>query len=284
MCHKTLYAAGRAWLQFSMSVRRQVSLAAGEEVTLRPAGPGDAVAIARLYAGLSAQSAHNRFQTWQFTPDMADRLARIDAPGTFCIVAEADDPSGQVTGMVAEARSVPIGTDLAEFAITVGDHYQGIGLGSVLLGALAEHARASPLSLLRAVVLLSNTPMLRLVARYGWAQVVCSDDMSMVTLDIAAAGGMPGWTDESRGRRVLVEQRGWYVSEEIRALEHAGDDLRRCPGPDGPAGRPCPLVVSGRCRLAEQADEIICLLPAEDQELAQVAAAHRRLWPERLAR
>jgi ABC-type branched-subunit amino acid transport system ATPase component len=95
--------------------------------------------------------------------------------------------------------------------------------------------------------------------------------------------GMPGWPAESAGRRVLVERRGWVDDDHVAALRSAAKDVRQCPGPSREAGRACPLVTSGRCRLAEEADLIVSRLPATDPDCAAVLAAHRRRWPRRLA-
>jgi len=90
---------------------------------------------------------------------------------------------------------------------------------------------------------------------------------------------------ETQGRilRVLVEQRGWFDTGRVAELRAAGDDVRQCHGPGRHAGRTCPLVTSGHCRLAEEADVIVPLLPADDEDCAAVLEAHRRRWPGRLA-
>jgi len=51
----------------------------------------------------------------------------------------------------------------------------------------------------------------------------------------------------------------------------------------GRTGRDCPLVTSGHCRLAEEADLIIPALPGADVRCAAVTTAHRRLWAGKLA-
>ena len=146
-----------------------------------------------------------------------------------------------------------------------------------------ERAHEDRLERLRAVVLLENAPMLRLLQRYGWVLAAPTEDFSVACLEISALGGMPGWPAESAGRRVLVERRGWFDDQQVAALRSAGQDVRQCAGPSGRAGRSCLLVTSGRCRLAEEADVIVNLLPAGEPDCAAVLAAHRRLWPHRLS-
>jgi GNAT superfamily N-acetyltransferase len=262
-----------------MTVDRDCQLADGRPVVLRPGAPGDVAAITRLYLDLSAGSFLRRFHGGQPAPAQVARWAMLGS-GTACIVAA---PPADPDCLAAEARYVPVGAGTAELALTVADGYQGAGLGRVLLEALVQRARAGGLQRLRATVLVSNKPMLRLLQRYGWALADATEDFSVACLEISAAGGMPGWPAQPAGRRVLVERRSWYDDEQVKALRSAGNDVRQCTGPLREAGRPCPLVTSGQCRLAEQAEVIVSLLPGGDPDCAAVLTAHRRRWPHRLA-
>lgn len=265
-----------------MTVNGDCQLADGRAVVVRPAdpaNPGDVAAIARLYLELSAESFRRRFHAGQPAPALMARFARLGT-GTVCLVAVSPaDPDR----LAAEARYVPIGGGAAELALTVADRYQGAGLGRLLLEALVRRAREDGLERLRATVLLSNKPMLRLLQRYGWALAEATEDFSVACLEISAADGMPGWPAQSAGQRVLVERRGWFDDERVTALRSAGKDVRQCTGPLREAGRACPLVTSGHCRLAEEADMIVSLLPEGDPDCAAVLAAHRRRWPHLLA-
>jgi len=178
---------------------------------------------------------------------------------------------------------VPIAPGTAELALTVADSYQGAGLGRFLLDALVERAREEGLDRLRAVVLLANTPMLRLLEHYGWALAAPTEDFAVAFLEISAVGGMPGWPAGNAGRRVLVERRSWFDNQQVAALRSAGNDVRQCTGPRRETGRACPLVTTGHCRLAEEADLIISLLPGDEPDCTAVLAAHRRRWPQRVA-
>jgi len=85
------------------------------------------------------------------------------------------------------------------------------------------------------------------------------------------------------GQRILVEQKSWFDDERTATLRAAGNEIRHCSGPDRRTGRDCPLVTSGHCRLAEEADLIIPALPGADERRAAVTTAHRRLWAGKLA-
>ena len=57
--------------------------------------------------------------------------------------------------------------EVAEAAITVLDHYQGRGLGTVLLGFLARSARENGIKVFRNYVLSDNVAMLELFDQLG---------------------------------------------------------------------------------------------------------------------
>lgn len=273
--------AGRGGRAYSAVMRPEpakMRLGDGRTVVLRTAGPADAPAIACLYRELSPESARSRFQSGPIPPGLLAQFAEV-RPGTACIVATA--PDGK---LAAEARYVPTGDGVAELAVTVRDSYQGAGLGRVLLAALAGTAREAGLDRLQATVLIANSPMLRLLQRYGWALCAPTDGGTVACLEISVAGGMPGWPAGSAGRRVLVERRGWFEDARTEQLRSEGNEVRVCTGPLRRTGRACPLVTSGQCRLAEGADLIVTMLPGTDAACAEVRAAHERRWPERLAR
>lgn len=262
-----------------MTASRECQLADGRVVVLRLAGLGDVPAITGLYLGLSPESFYRRFNTEQPGPALVAQLASFGT-GDTCVVAALQSDPGRV---VAEARYVPIGPGTAELALTVADECQGAGLGRVLLDVLVARARAEGLERLRAVVLLANTPMLRLLQHYGWVLAAPTEDFSVAFLEIPADGGMPGWPAGSAGRRVLVERRSWFDDQQVAALRSAGNEVRQCTGPRRDSGRACPLVTSGHCRLAEEADLIVSLLPGDEPDCTAVLAAHRRRWPHRIA-
>jgi GNAT superfamily N-acetyltransferase len=262
-------------------VKGEVRLRDGRAVTLRVAAAGDVPRIAQLYGELTPESFRSRFLSGRPKPPVVARLARIDlVPGTVCLVAVMTPESGI---LAAEARYLPTAEDTAELAVTVLDDFQGLGLGSRMLNALIEQAKAAGFERLSALVSLSNDTMLRLLMHYGLALTEPVDESFAVRLEISAIGGMPGWPRASAGHRVLVERRGWFDDGRVAALQASGHDVRQCFGPDQRSGCACPLLVSGRCRLAEDADRIVTQLSASDRDCLAVVAAHRRLWPGKIA-
>ena len=211
----------------------EIRLRDGRTAWCSVAAPADVPRIAELYAGLSADSFRRRFHSGprpEASP--ARRLARIDVvPGTVSLVATTAG-SERLAG---EARYVPTAEDAGELALAVLDDFQGLGLGRLMLSALIDHAKASGLERLSAVVNIANETMLHLLTRYGSALTEPADESFVVCLEISATGGMPGWPRTS-GQRILVERRGRVDYRRVAALRAAGNDVRQCTGPA--RGRP----------------------------------------------
>lgn len=239
---------------------------------LRLATPDDVPAIIELYRGLSPESRRMRFST-TVLDDVLVRSAylgdRFDAVLALY--------QGRVCG---EARlQVDAGSD-HEFALTVADDVQGQGVGGMLLDAVRELAGDHGIVTMRALVRVDNVPMLTLVRRVGGAIVMVSG--GDVLVDIASDRQMPGWPAGGYSTRVLVEATGVGEHPVTTSLRAAGYDVRQCGGPTSGRREPCPLLIGGRCRLASQADAIICLLPT-DAESAAIVAAHASQRPHSVA-
>ncbi|HEY8514889.1 MAG TPA: GNAT family N-acetyltransferase [Candidatus Binatia bacterium] len=138
---------------------------------LRPLGPADAEELRAGFARLSPASRYRRF----FTPiqrlpeSMLRRLTATDGWNHVALVAETipvyDEPPEPLgVGRFIRLANRP---NVAEVALEVIDEKQGRGLGSVLLEALAELARAEGVTIFVATVLAENEPMHRLVRSFG---------------------------------------------------------------------------------------------------------------------
>ena len=232
----------------------------------------DAPLIGQMYAGLSDRSAQSRFST-TMTPSLL-RAAGSIGDDTVCCVATAD---GLVVG---ESRYV-LWQGTHELAVTVADAHQDRGLGGLLIDRLRAEAHARGVTTLRAVVRADNQAMLRVLEKRGISIVRPSDGVEVV-VDVATDEYMPCLGPTTGGTRVLVESRGLWESPEVAGLRLAGFDIRQCPGPRPSGERGCPLVVLGRCRLAQEADVVAHLLPANDEACADIGRAHGRSRPDQV--
>jgi len=142
----------------------RVRLEDGSELTIRPIEPHDAPLLEIGLEHLSAMSRYRRFrsQVESVDRDELEQLTRVDhrrreAVGAF------DPKSGEGVGI---ARYVidPRDAEQAEVTYVVTDAWQRRGVGSVLLGRLAERARAVGVERVTATMLEGNVAAHRALA------------------------------------------------------------------------------------------------------------------------
>ena len=155
-----------------------VTVRDGTVLYLRPVLPGDNERTVHGPVQFSSDTLYRRFQTPR-TPTKAlmTYLFEVDYVDHFVWVV-TDGPDGPV---VADGRFVREEVDphAAEVAFIVGDDYQGRGIGSLLLDALAVAARSDGVQRFTARVLSDNLPMRAILDRHGatWHR----DDLGVVT-------------------------------------------------------------------------------------------------------
>lgn len=137
-----------------------VRLRDGAEFYLRPILPGDSQRLARL----SPRTVYRRFMGVP-SKRMITYLFEVDYLEHFAW-ALTDGPDGLV---VADARFIRHADkpDSAELAFTVGDDYQGRGIGTLLMEALSVSAHAGGVRRFTASVLSENYAMRTILNRYG---------------------------------------------------------------------------------------------------------------------
>jgi ribosomal protein S18 acetylase RimI-like enzyme len=247
----------------------------GPETTLRRATEYDVPAIVDLYASMSRHSSRMRFFGSMPRAALEDAAALGDEDDAVAVVALLD---GHVVG---EARYLRHGDGEYELGLAVADGHQGRGTGRRLLDLLRREAAGHGIETLLAVVRIDNVAMLRTLRSVPCAVVGPVDDL-VVTAEVSCVDAMPGWSAAGAGRRVLIEYNSFWEAPGTAAVREAGFDVRQCVGPGRGTRRPCPLVRSGRCRLAEEADAVACLLPDDDPGCRKVLEHHAAHRPERL--
>jgi acetate---CoA ligase (ADP-forming) len=136
----------------------------GSTVTVRPLAAADEAALARFYRELSEESRYMRFFSASIDVDhAAHRFAEVEPGSRYGIVALAG-PDGAIVAHAAFFRTSP---GRAEVALAVADRYQNRGLGTILLGQVAEAADRSGLGMLEGVVHPANRRMLDLLREIG---------------------------------------------------------------------------------------------------------------------
>ena len=162
-----LAAAPAATAGYPRELEHAIVLDDGRRLLLRPIRPADAPRLVALYDRLSLDSRYHRFFTAmkRLPPDWARFLATVDYRRRLALVVEHDTPAGPEVIAVARYDSGG-GDDAAEVAFVVDDPWQGLGLGTRLLGDLLQAAEARGLHRFRAYVLADNTRMLDLLTRF----------------------------------------------------------------------------------------------------------------------
>jgi RimJ/RimL family protein N-acetyltransferase len=150
-------------------VRREVTLRDGTRVLIRPIEPADREALADGFERLSPESRYLRF----LTPmrELGERelayLTEVDQHRHVALVAQLPE-SGEGVGV---ARFVRTAAGEAEPAVAVADAWQGRGIGTALLDALADRAREEGIERFRALVLAHNTDAIAVLERLGSSRV-----------------------------------------------------------------------------------------------------------------
>jgi ribosomal protein S18 acetylase RimI-like enzyme len=247
---------------------------AGATVTFLRATDSDVPAIAQFYASLSADSCRMRFFG---SMPRASLEAAAELGGEWGAVAVLALVDGRIVG---EARYLMHGDGEHEFAIAVADDCQHLGVGRRLLDRLRREAAADGIQTLRAIVRVENVAMLKTLRSSRSAIVEPAEEMVFVA-EVSCGDETPGWPAASAGRRVLVESNSVWDDPATAAVREAGLEVRGCLGPAS-GHLTCPLLRSGRCRLAEEADVIACLLSADDPVCREVARLHSVERPGRL--
>ena len=152
---------------YPAELEEEVALADGTRLGIRPIRPEDVERERRFFDSLSERSRYQRFMQHlpQLPPGMLARFTQLDYDRELALVAAKDDT------FVAVGRYAPQADGrTAEFALVVGDAWQGKGIGRRLLERLCTAARAAGYEALYGYILEANHEMLDLARRLGFVE------------------------------------------------------------------------------------------------------------------
>ena len=142
-----------------------VVLRDGSTVSVRPIRLEDASNLRRFFGDLSPESRLFRFFALVPNLDAAiSRMVDVDNRSRYGIVVLA----GAGQGIVGHAMYAESGPRKAELALAVADSYQGRGLGTILIGQLAQAAEDAGIEVLEAIVKPENHRMLSVLRESGF--------------------------------------------------------------------------------------------------------------------
>lgn len=161
----------------------------GTELLLRPVLPGDGARTIHGHVTISPETLYRRFMSARIpSPALVHYLSEVDYVDHFAWVVTEKDGSPVADARFVRDHRAPT---VAEIAFMVGDAYQGRGIGTFLIGALAVVARLEGIEKFSARVLSENAPMRVILDRHGafWQR----DEPGIVTtvIDVPDAAGLP---------------------------------------------------------------------------------------------
>ena len=153
-------------------------------LAVRPVTLADASLVKAFVEGLSPESRYNRFfQSFQtMPPSLLDRFVGIDVARHVALVAVA--AADGKPAIVGEARyCLEDDFSVADVALAVDDHWQGLGVGRGLLQLLERRAANKDILHLKGEVLAGNNRMIEFARNRGFQ--IWPDDEDRRLLRIA---------------------------------------------------------------------------------------------------
>lgn len=148
--------------------RREI-LSDGHVVRIRSIRPDDVPRWISLFKRCSTESIYRRFHSFfpSPSPRVAERFCRIDSDKQIAIVAESGtEKNGRLVGVARLVDESDRTT--AEFAVLVADAWQDKGLGTILTDCCLKIAGERGTTRIVAQVQGDNTPMLRVLSKFGF--------------------------------------------------------------------------------------------------------------------
>jgi RimJ/RimL family protein N-acetyltransferase len=136
------------------------------DIRVRPIRPGDRVALGDGWLALSPETQRRRFLAPKPRLSSAELRYLTEVDGAMHVALVAVDRRDRIVGVARFVRDVEDPAS-AEFAVLVGDLFQGHGIGSRLAIALADRARELGVERFTAFMLHDNLPARRLMETIG---------------------------------------------------------------------------------------------------------------------
>jgi acetyltransferase len=170
---------------YPSSLRDTMELPGGIVATIRAIQPEDAAIESAFVHGLSEQSKFLRFMFGirDLTPAMLSRFTQIDYDRELALIAVIDTPQGEQQIGVVRYTTLP-DEETCEFAIVVGDDWQGKGLARRMFTRLIEAARDRRLKVMTGMTLRENTRMIDLSRSLGFEARTDPDDPELVQMTL----------------------------------------------------------------------------------------------------
>ena len=177
-------APGRSRAPYPFHLVETQRLRDGRPITIRPIRASDLLLERTFVVGLSPQTRYQRLLSGRnLLPGELKRLTDIDYEREMALVALAEvEGVQQFLGVARYVRDDAHEPNRADFAVVVGDAWQGQGLGETLLRSLMRAAAGHDLSALTGITLTTNVRMIALARKLGFGARREDDGASVTDL------------------------------------------------------------------------------------------------------
>jgi acetyltransferase len=156
----------------------------GRKVAIRPIKPEDEHLLDELFQSFSDATMRFRFfqLVKEMSHDMLTRCCNIDYDREVAMIAECGEGTRKIIG-VSRLILQPDGKH-GEFAVAVGDRWQGLGLGSKLVDSIIQIGRGMGLESISGDVMTENLKMIQLCRTKGFKIQQLDEELVKATLDL----------------------------------------------------------------------------------------------------
>lgn len=168
---------------YPLHLTRCLELKGGITVEVRPMRPEDAQEEQEFVRHeMSKEAKYFRFMHAlnELTPEMLSKMTQIDYDREMALVATILDEEGHEKIIGVSRYGINPDKESCEFAVAIGDKWQGIGLASTLMKLLIEHAKSKQLKIMEGTVLFNNGPMAKLMESLGFKGKRNIDDPEII--------------------------------------------------------------------------------------------------------
>ena len=157
----------------------------GTSVILRPIKPEDEALVNDLFQSLSEETMRFRFfqQIRDVPHETLTRYCNIDYDREIAIVAEEKKDTRKIIG-VSRLILEP-GRKCGEFAVVVGDQWQGLGLGSKLVDFIVKISKDMRLKTIGGAILSRNLKMIHLCTKKGFKMEPVDEDTVRASMKLS---------------------------------------------------------------------------------------------------
>jgi acetyltransferase len=157
----------------------------GTKVLLRPIKPEDEGRFHELLKSLSEETMRFRFFALikEMSHETLTQYCNLDYDREIAIVAELQQGNRQIIG--AARLIVELGGKSGEFAVLVGDQWQGLGLGSKLIDYIVSIAKDMRLERIYGYVISNNYRMIGLCDKKGFRMETLDEDTVKASLALS---------------------------------------------------------------------------------------------------